>query len=176
MNWAVWLQSPRSWLYALGRRFGAVDRKGGELWRVLMRWELRNEAYYSAELLLPGSKCWFCFQQAFILLDYSFPWHLFFLFSCGFVSSFRRGGHQYEASRPHVQNSVYTRGSRGRLTYGDLSKQNMGSPASFICHIVFKITSVIGFVFVKIFIERYSCTVLTGDYIFKNCDTYIYSS
>ena len=75
-----------------------------------------------------------------------------------------------------MQNSVYTRGSRGRLTYGDLSKQNMGSLASFICHIVFKITSVIGFVFVKIFIERYSCTVLTGDYIFKNCDTYIYSS
>lgn len=121
VNRAVWLQSPCSWLYALGRRSGAVDWKGGELWRVLMGWELRNESYYWAELLLPGSKCWFCFQQAFILHDYSFPWHLLFLSSCGFISSFRRGGHQREASRPHVQDSVCTRENRGRFTYGDLS-------------------------------------------------------
>ena len=56
-----------------------------------------------------------------------------------------------------------------------ISKQNTGSLVPFVCHIVFKITSLTGFVFVKIFIERYICTILTGDYIFKNCDTYVYS-
>lgn len=62
-----------------------------------------------------------------------------------------------------MQSSVYTwKSSLGiaevgsRMVIFQISKQNMGSIVSFVCHVdVFKITSVIGFVFVKIFIESY---------------------
>ena len=64
-------------------------------------------------------------------------------------------------------NSVYTwkRGSDiaeggSHMVIFHISKQNMGSLVSFFYHIDgFQITSVIDFVFVKIFIERYIYTI-----------------
>lgn len=56
----------------------------------------------------------------------------------------------------------------GGIHMVNFQMSNMESLVSFFYHIdVFQITSVIGFAFVKIFIERLICTLLASDRIFN---------